>query len=192
MTKKYQFLQIFTVITLGITAILAIFLGIQAINKSLNLNLAFNSNPIIYCEISIKGENESKFTPIFNNSATSPKIGEGVQLSGNTLTLNNDYCNSFGSSFFMKIQNLTSDSAIYITHSGGALSYSESTITNIPLSYEETSVEMKVCLVCDLCHISSKNPFIVISEASSREETKPPMNNICKKTKSVLSFLKGR
>lgn len=147
MQKNLKITNFFILIAITISVTLAIILGIQALTKSMKLNISFSANPVICCEIQIKGENESKFTPIFNNSATSPEIGEGVQLSGNTLTLNNDYCNSFGNSFFMKIQNLTSNSAIYITHSGGALSYSESTITNIPLSYEETSVEMKVSLI---------------------------------------------
>ncbi|MBR4406928.1 MAG: hypothetical protein IKT27_01285 [Clostridia bacterium] len=147
MTKKYQFLQIFTVITLGITAILAIFLGIQAINKSLNLNLAFNSNPIIYCEISIKGENDTQFAPIFNNSATNPQIGAGVQLSGNKLTINKDYSNTFGNNFVMTIKNLEdTESAIYITPSNASLTNAstEATISNILLIPNETSVEMKV------------------------------------------------
>ena len=147
MQKNLKITNFFILIAITISATLAIILGIQALTKSMKLNISFSANPVICCEIQIKGENETKFTTIFNNSATSPEIGEGVQLSGNTLTLNNDYCNSFGNSFFMKIQNLTSNSAIYITHSGGALSYSESTITNIPLSYEETSVEMKVSLI---------------------------------------------
>lgn len=147
MTKKYQFLQIFTVITLGITAILGVFLGLQAINKSLNLNLAFNSNPIIYCEISIKGENDTQFAPIFNNSATNPQIGAGVQLSGNKLTINKDYSNTFGNNFVMTIKNLEdTESAIYITPSNASLTNAstEATISNILLIPNETSVEMKV------------------------------------------------
>lgn len=72
MQKNLKITNFFILIAITISATLAIILGIQALTKSMKLNISFSVNPVICCEIQIKGENESKFTPIFNNSATTP------------------------------------------------------------------------------------------------------------------------
>ena len=72
MQKNLKITNFFILIAITISATLAIILGIQALTKSMKLNISFSANPVICCEIQIKGENETKFTTIFNNSATTP------------------------------------------------------------------------------------------------------------------------
>ena len=72
---------------------LCAYLGITAIQKSMTLNLGFQSSPKVLCELQVDG------VPIFDN--TKKEVAEYVTLSGNTLTFDKDrHTSVFGAETF--------------------------------------------------------------------------------------------
>ena len=69
------------------------FMGITAIQKSMTLNLGFQSSPKVLCELQVDG------VSIFDN--TTKEVAEYVTLSGNTLTFDKDrHTSVFGAETF--------------------------------------------------------------------------------------------
>ena len=98
---------------------LCAYMGITAVQKSMKLNLSFNVEPAILCQIDIKasGADDSTYKTIFNN--VSSVIAENVSLSGNSLILSqtflNAYKTSLGASVVLKITNLLDNDGIKVT-----------------------------------------------------------------------------
>ena len=98
---------------------LCVYMGITAVQKSMKLNMSFNVEPAILCQIDIKanGADDSTYKTIFNN--VSSVIAENVSLSGNSLILSqtflNAYKTSLGASVVLKITNLLDNDGIKVT-----------------------------------------------------------------------------
>lgn len=124
-------------------ATISIIMGIIAIQKSMTLKMSFNVNPVICCEIQVKGKNDTKFETIFNNASTPQIIGVGVTLSGNILGINNDYGNAFGANFLMKITNFN-DFDMVINFNGASVIDSGEATSAILLATNQTSNDLSV------------------------------------------------
>ena len=105
-------------IIIGLTA----YMGITAIQKSMRLKVSFNATPSIYVEVKlakITNGVTGTFEPIFNNSGT-PTLGTGITLTGNKLTITENFttANSIGASFKLQITNLMSENGLKASFSG--------------------------------------------------------------------------
>ena len=104
MIKKLRLYQIgFFIITFAFIT-LCVYMGITAIQKSMTLNLSFQTSPKVYCQLMIGTD------VIFDNTnPTNSTIGNYITLSGNTLTFDKGkFETSFGTgSFDLKITNGT-------------------------------------------------------------------------------------
>jgi len=131
MTKKLKIYQILTFV-LGLAFIaICLFVGITAIQKQMKLNLAVKMNPSILCGIYVDD------TLVFDN--VNSTIGDGVELTANTLKLNST--STFGQSFNLKIANKNAN-AIYVTFSGATISGSTSYSTVINASTTSSAMAL--------------------------------------------------
>ncbi|MBR4407114.1 MAG: InlB B-repeat-containing protein [Clostridia bacterium] len=110
--KRKRAYEIIIISLVAILMSLCAYMGITAIQKSLTLNLSFQANPVIKCQIKIGDD------VVFNNK-TSEMLG-GVSLNGNTLTFDKSlYAGQLGNNFQMTITNLTDDTAICVNFDKG-------------------------------------------------------------------------
>ena len=122
MTKRSRFYQI-GFFTLAIAFIgLCLFVGITAVQKQMRLEVSFNATPSIYVEVKLAKITDGvtgTFEPIFNNSGTST-LGTGITLTGNKLTITENFttANSIGASFKLQITNLMSENGLKASFSG--------------------------------------------------------------------------
>ena len=101
---------------------LCAYMGITAIQKQMRLKVSFNATPSIYVEVKlakITNGVTGTFEPIFNNSGT-PTLGTGITLTGNKLTITENFttANSIGASFKLQITNLMSENGLKASFSG--------------------------------------------------------------------------
>ena len=102
MTKRNKFYQIGFIVSTIVCIGLMLAMGIIAVQKSMKLNLSFQTNPKVYCQLMIGSD------VVFDNTnPTSSTIGNYITLSGNTLTFDKGkFETSFGTgSFDLKITN---------------------------------------------------------------------------------------
>ena len=122
MTKKLKIYQVLTFV-LGLAFIgLCLFVGITAVQKQMRLKVSFNATPSIYVEAKlakITNGVTGTFESIFNNSGT-PTLGTGITLTGNKLTITENFttANSIGASFKLQITNLMSENGLKASFSG--------------------------------------------------------------------------
>ena len=91
--RRKRAYEIIIISLMAILMTLCAYLGITAIQKSMTLNLGFQSSPKVLCELQVDG------VPIFDN--TTNKVAEYVELSGNTLMFDKDrHTSVFGAETF--------------------------------------------------------------------------------------------
>ena len=144
--KRNRFYQIgFFIITFAFITLCA-YMGITAIQKSLTLNLSFQSNPAMLVKIEIYNETDKKWDIVFQNSGETI-IQSGVILSGNTLSFSNGYQDTLGITFIMKITNQNTNKDLLSKFSGASVTSNDNPITSVVLQASETTSELSVSVV---------------------------------------------
>ena len=138
MIKKLRIYQISLIAVSMLCIGLLAFMGITAIQKSLRLNLSFQSNPEIKVQLEIYNTNESKWETVFQNDENA-KIKNGVTLNGNSLGFRSEYAKGLGNEFTLKVTSLT-NTPIIAEFSGA--SYDKSSLV-----FENTSSEPQQVIV---------------------------------------------
>jgi len=170
MTKRNKFYQI-GFFTLAIAFIaLCLFVGITAIQKQMKLNMSFQINPSVLVKIEAKGSGEAGYTTIFQNSGETT-IKNGVNLSGNTLSFGTDYANGLGTSFSLKITNLTS-CRVMAELSGASFSKSNLAFASVGSAAQEVTVSAVNGLTMNFSQV------FAISKGSITNATITPKANV--------------
>ena len=170
MTKKLKIYQILT-FALGLAFVgLCLFVGITAVQKSMKLNMSFQINPSVLVKIEAKGSGEAGYTTIFQNSGETT-IKNGVNLSGNTLSFGTDYANGLGTSFSLKITNLTS-CRVMAELSGASFSKSNLAFASVGSAAQEVTVSAVNGLTMNFSQV------FAISKGSITNATITPKSNV--------------
>ena len=170
MTKKLKIYQVLT-FALGLAFIaLCLFVGITAVQKSMKLNMSFQINPSVLIKIEAKGSGEAGYTTIFQNSGETT-IKNGVNLSGNTLSFGTDYANGLGTSFSLKITNLTS-CRIMAELGGASFSKSNLAFASVGSAAQEVTVSAVNGLTMNCSQV------FAISKGSITNATITPKSNV--------------
>ena len=118
--KRKNVYEIIIISLVIILTSLCAYMGITAIQKSMKLKMSFNATPSILVKIELYNTTTSQWDIIFQNSGTI-KLGDGLELSGNTLKFTNSFANtqpSIGASFDLRFTNLMTVTGLKVNASG--------------------------------------------------------------------------
>lgn len=114
MTKKEKTYKILTLV-FGLAFVgLLLIMGITAIQKSMNLKIAFDVKPQFQVMIEYKESAGGTYSTLFCNNPDSTEIADGFILNGNQLIFNQEFT-ALGVSIDLKITNLNTDTALQVT-----------------------------------------------------------------------------
>lgn len=112
--KQIAFYKILTILFVCVVGVLLLTMGLIAYKTSLKLQFQIGGTPSVWCALYVNGSSD----PVFDN--LNSKIGDGVSLSGSTLSFNSFNTNvGLGENFSLQVENKSQNGALMMIQLSG-------------------------------------------------------------------------
>ena len=132
--KQIAFYKMLTILFVCIVGVLLLTMGLLAYKTSLKLQLQIGSTPSVWCALYVNGSSD----PVFDN--LNSKIGDGVSLSGSTLSFNSFNTNvGLGENFSLQVENKSQNGALMMIQLSGCTVGENANYTEVISSGQKSS-----------------------------------------------------